>query len=411
MRRFDAKALRPFVHGAGALVTGARGGLSPRRLPQWTSGQLDDPYFALMERCANGVGLRFGTTARRVVLRLATTTVEVDGGTAPRPASVAVLIDGERAGLAPLPLGDVVHLTDRYAVRGVDRREPSVVGIDLGDSATDGAVVELLLPHDRAVELLGLDADGEVSAVPHDDRFRWTHYGSSISHGLEAPSPDLTWPAQVAIQQRWRLRNLAFGGNALLDPFMARVIGDAPADLITLKVGINLVNADAMRHRVLVPALHGFLDTIRERQAETPLVLLTAVSCPAHERAPGPTVMAGGVAVAARRGIEPDPGALTLEDTRQALQRVYEQRKRDDPRLHLVDGRRLLGPEDVGLLHDGLHPTADGLTLIAGRFTDALHAHGVPLAPPTTARGAAPEGRDVTRASSIDSENRSHYGF
>lgn len=411
MRRFDAEALRPFVHGAATLVTGARGGLSPRRLPRWASGQLDDPFFTLMERCANGVGLRFRTTARRVVLRLVTTTVRVDGGTAPRPASVAVLVDGERAGLAPLPLGDVVHLTEQHAVHGADHREPSAVEIDLRDGAPNGTVVELLLPHDRAVELLGLDADGEVSAVPHDDRFRWTHYGSSISHGLEAPSPDLTWPAQVAIRRRWRLRNLAFGGNALLDPFMARVIGDAPADLITLKVGINLVNADAMRYRVLVPALHGFLDTIRERQPDTPVVLFTAVSCPAHERAPGPTVMAGGRAVAARRGIEPDPGALTLEDTRQALQRVYDQRVADDPQLRLIDGRRLFGPKDVDLLHDGLHPTAEGLSLIASRFTDVLLAHDVPLAPLATAQVTVPKGPGVTGTLSIDSENRSHYGF
>jgi lysophospholipase L1-like esterase len=382
MRRFDAEALRSFVHGAAGMVAGARGGLCPRRLPEWASGQLDDLFFTFVERCATGVGLRFRTTARRIVLRLVTTTVDIEGGTAPRPACVAVLVDEERAGVAPLPLGDVVLLTDQLAVRGVDRREPSAVEIDLGDSAAHGAVVELLLPHDRAVELLGLDVDGDVSLVPHDDRLRWTHYGSSISHGLEAPSPDLTWPAQVAVRQRWRLRNLAFAGNALLDPFMARVIGDTPADLITLKVGINLVNADAMRYRALVPALHGFLDTIRERQAHTPLVLFTAVSCPAHEHSPGPTVMVGGRAVAARRGVEADPGALTLEDTRRALTKVYDQRRAYDPHLRLIDGRRLFGPEDVGLLHDGLHPSADGLSLIAERFTDVLRAHDVPFALP-----------------------------
>jgi hypothetical protein len=42
------------------------------------------------------------------------------------------------------------------------------------------------------------------------------------------------------------------------------MIRDAPADLITLKVGINLVNADSMRERTFRPAVHAFLDTIRE---------------------------------------------------------------------------------------------------------------------------------------------------
>ena len=49
----------------------------------------------------------------------------------------------------------------------------------------------------------------------------------------------------------WQLRNLSFAGNAQLDGFAARMIRDAPADLITLKVGINLVNADSMRERAL----------------------------------------------------------------------------------------------------------------------------------------------------------------
>ena len=43
--------------------------------------------------------------------------------------------------------------------------------------------------------------------------------------------------------------NLGFSGSAMLDPFTARTIRDQPADLISLKLGINLVNGDAMRMR------------------------------------------------------------------------------------------------------------------------------------------------------------------
>ena len=60
------------------------------------------------------------------------------------------------------------------------------------------------------------------------------------------------------------LVNLGFGGSALLDPFTARTMRDTPADLVSVKIGINLVNTDLMRLRAFAPAVDGFLDTIRD---------------------------------------------------------------------------------------------------------------------------------------------------
>ena len=92
----------------------------------------------------------------------------------------------------------------------------------------------------------------------------WLHHGSSISHGSDAESPTTTWPALAAALGGVELVNLGFGGSALLDPFTARAMRDTPADLISVKIGINLVNTDLMRLRAFGPAVHGFLDTIRE---------------------------------------------------------------------------------------------------------------------------------------------------
>jgi lysophospholipase L1-like esterase len=146
------------------------------------------------------------------------------------------------------------------------------------------------------------------------------------------------------------------------------MIRDTPADLITLKVGINLVNADSMRSRTMLPALHGFLDLIREGHPDTPVILISAIACPAHEHTPGPTVDRDGTAAGADRALETDDGALTLAETRRIMERVHADRGAADPRLHLVDGRTLLGEQDAGLLGDGLHPTEEGLGLIARRF-------------------------------------------
>ena len=69
------------------------------------------------------------------------------------------------------------------------------------------------------------------------------------------------------------LQSFAFAGQCQLDPFAARMIADQPADLISVKLGINVVNGDTMRERTFVPAVHGLLDTIRERHPDVPLVL------------------------------------------------------------------------------------------------------------------------------------------
>ena len=116
----------------------------------------------------------------------------------------------------------------------------------------------------------------------------WLHHGSSISHGSDAASPSATWPALAAAHGGVELINLGLGGSALLDPFTARTLRDTAADLISVKIGINLVNPDLMRLRAFMPAVHGFLDTIRDGHPTTPLLVVSPIYCPIHEDTPGP---------------------------------------------------------------------------------------------------------------------------
>src|SRR6266704_1813796 len=105
----------------------------------------------------------------------------------------------------------------------------------------------------------------------------WLRHGSSISQGSNATTPARTWPAVAARLAGAELRNLGIGGSALADPFTARVMRDAPADLVSVKLGINVVNLDSMRLRSFVPAVHGFLDTIRDGHPTTPLVIISPI--------------------------------------------------------------------------------------------------------------------------------------
>ena len=64
----------------------------------------------------------------------------------------------------------------------------------------------------------------------------------------------------------------------------------------------------------------------------------------------------------------PNAVGRTLEDYRadnaEAARRL---RERGDPNLHLFDGRRLLGEDDVDHLPDGLHPDGEGYEMIGTR--------------------------------------------
>ncbi len=213
------------------------------------------------------------------------------------------------------------------------------------------------------------------------------HHGSSISHGSNAAAPTEIWPVVAARAAGVQLQNLGFGGSAMVDPFLARVIRDRDADLISVKLGINVVNADAMRARAFVPAVHGFLDTIREGHPDTPLLVVSPIFSGIHEKTPGPgafdpeSLRSGSARfVATGSPAEVARGALTLEVIRDLLASVVAARA-DDPALHYLDGLSLYGADEAVThpLPDGLHPDTATHRLIGERFAAAAFGAGAPL--------------------------------
>ena len=137
----------------------------------------------------------------------------------------------------------------------------------------------------------------------------WLHHGSSISHGSNADSPTATWPALAAAAGGVELVNLGLAGSALLDPFTARTMRETEADVISLKIGINLTNHDLMRRRAFGPAVHGFLERSARGHPTTPLLVVSPLLCPMHEATPGP-LRAG---LRRRRGRASRPPAIPAE--------------------------------------------------------------------------------------------------
>ncbi|WP_395638383.1 GDSL-type esterase/lipase family protein [Pseudolysinimonas sp.] len=358
-----------------AAVQTAPEGITPLRLHPDLLRRSPDGL-ALMAEFTSGVRLRLVTAADRLRLTAVFTRyVMAHLDHAVSRAEVLAEIDGvvvDRAVADPTAL--VAERKDAPLERGA--AVESMLELTLG-SASEPREVVLWLPADAGVRILALEATAEVVAAPTLTLPRWVHHGSSISHGGDAADARSTWPAQAARALGLAGTNLGFGGNAMIDPPVARAIARLDADVITLSFGINIVTGDAMRRRVFGPALHGFLDTVRDAHPEVPIVVISAISCPGFEDLPGPRRLDenGRLTGTSRPG---DAGALSLSATRDAIAEVLAART-DDPRLFGMDGRDLLGPDDVHHLYDGLHPDPAGYDLMARRFVALARDPGHPL--------------------------------
>jgi hypothetical protein len=375
-----------FVRGAVELERTPRG-LLPHRLPAAVRARYADAQLAMVEAQPAGVRLALRTRATAIELDTVPTRYSYTGLPA-RPLGVYdLLVDG--------------RLTDQASADGGD-----TATVDMGTGATGyragpaGTIrftglpdrekeVEIWLPHNERTELVALRTDVPVAPMPTEGRRTWLHHGSSISQGSNATHPTATWPALAAGLGRVELVNLGFGGSMLLDPFTARTMRDIPADLISVKIGINVVNADLMRLRAFTPAVHGFLDTIRDGHPTTPLLVVSPIFCPIHEETPGPGAF--DLAALSRGSVQfiatGDPadrasGKLTLRVIRDELARITAERRATDPNLHHLDGLELYGePDHAELpLPDRLHPDTASHRRIGERFAERVFAAGGPFA-------------------------------
>ena len=150
------------------------------------------------------------------------------------------------------------------------------------------------------------------------------------------------------------LLSLGFGGDCHLDPMVAMLIRDLPADYISLKLGINTVGGTvaARTYPALVTAA---VQIIREKHPHTPLALISPIGYPPNETKPN---VVGYTIEGMRRDME-------------AVQRRFV--ARGDMRLYYVNGLDLFGLDDIATYtQDQCHPNAEGIDLQAERFCDKV---------------------------------------
>lgn len=302
----------------------------PWRLPPSHPGLVHAPGLASMARMPAGMRAVVRTDAAEIWMRLYADRDET--------TVVDVLADGE--------------LLARHAMRGGQ----NVLSTALPPGTK---TVEVWLP------TFGEVAVGECALISASlaepvtsDGLRWVAYGSSITQCRRASGPSESWPALVARQHGWQLRCLGFGGQCHLDPVTADAIVRAPADLVSMCLGINIQGPGTFSERTLAPQVSGFVQQVRAAHPGTPIVVMSPIVAPDREE-------------------QPNAVGMTLQDVRREIEhavRVLQQL--GDTLLFGIHGPDVFGHEHVHLLDpdDRLHPTAAGDRQIAAHLTPRLHA-------------------------------------
>jgi len=299
-------------------------------LAYWDELGKTDEGAAIRAHCSAGVVLDFTTDS--VSLTIATRI----GRAARVGAALDVWVDGAMVGYAGTPeAGETLEGT-----------------VTLGDPSAARRHVRLHLPHTRECFLREVSLDDGASfapAAPTEDPLLLC-LGDSITQGMDALHPSLTYTSTAARELGMRQLNNAIGGWRFVAESLVAPPVEAP-DLITVALGTNDWSSGASAAEA-----GPYLRRLRDWYPDAPLGVLEPVWR-------DPADLPEGAA---------NPAGQRMPDYRSELRQIVAA----VPGAHLVPMRSLL-PVGPLMLVDGVHPNTLGHVLYGQNLAHWLRSAGL----------------------------------
>ena len=219
--------------------------------------------------------------------------------------------------------------------------------------------LQIWLPQFGEFRIKGLVIDDESTLAKSEDQQnrKWITYGSSITQCRDADSPSQTWPALVARKNNLDLTCMGYGGQCHLDPMVALTIRDLPSDIISLCLGINIYGASSLNERTFQPGILGFVQILREKHMDTPVIVMSPIYSPDREE-------------------NPNEVGMTLQMMRSEIKNSVDILKSlGDVNIHYIDGLAVFDRQYENLLPDKLHPNNEGYSIMANNISNFLAPH------------------------------------
>jgi len=210
------------------------------------------------------------------------------------------------------------------------------------DQSRTDREITLYLPLYIPVKVIGIGLDAEAR-IEHARPFALkppiVFYGTSITQGGCASRSGMSYQAILGRMLNADFVNLGFSGNGLGEPELARTVAELDASCFVLDFAQNNPTVES-----LAQAYGPFIQTIRSKHAETPILVITPI-------------------YSAREAWSRD---ARLEGMRELIRKVAAERiAAGDRHLEILEGTDLIGPLRGDGLVDGTHPNDLGFQWMA----------------------------------------------
>lgn len=215
----------------------------------------------------------------------------------------------------------------------------------------------LYLPlYDETTSLeIGLDPGASASALPDPFGKRVLIYGSSILQGASASRAGLAYPARLSRETGLNYLNLGLSGNGKMEPAVADMIAEIPADAYILDCVPN------SSPQMIKDRAEYLVTTIRKHHPKAPIIMVQSI-------------------VREHGFFDLKVGQYVADQNKAYQEAFLLLQKKGLQDLYFIPGADMLGKDHEGT-GDGTHPNDIGfdrmLQVLKPRFTAILKKYGI----------------------------------